>query len=344
MVNTLLSDKIILVLGGTGSLGTEIVRRCLEGGARKVIAFSRDEIKHFMLRKRVTDPRLETVIGNIRDFKSVERVFVENKIDIIYHTAAMKHVAMCEDAPIEAVETNIIGTQNIIDLAREYRVSKMITVSTDKAAYPVNVLGASKFLGERLMLKANRVCHNDQVFSCVRFGNVAVSRGSVIPVWVDNILHHKPVQVTDYDVTRFIIGIPQAIGLVMKATQYAWGGEIFILKMRAFRLRDLVDVMVNRIAPRLGVNSADVKTDVTGLVEGEKLHEDLINGLEAARLYELNDMYVILEKDANMARYPGIKKASLKSYTSDTAPFMSPDELEQIIRDYIREMPAMGLG
>lgn len=344
MVKTFISDKVVLVFGGTGSLGSEIVRRCLEGEAKKIIAFSRDEMKHFMLRKRIPDPRLETVIGDIRDIKSIERIFNNTNVDIIYHAAAMKHVAMCEVAPLQAVETNILGTQNIVDVAREHSVSKIVNISTDKAAYPVNVLGATKFLAERLMLNAARQCARDQVFSCVRFGNVAASRGSVIPVWIDNLMHHKPLQVTDCGVTRFIIEIPQAIGLVMRATEYAWGGEIFILKMKAFRLADMLEVMMNRIAPRFNIRPSDIRIEATGLVEGEKLHEDLVNSIEAAHLYELNDMFVILKDGVDLAKYPGIKKAGLKSYTSDAAPLISKDELEQIIRDYIRDLPSAGLG
>lgn len=344
MVKTFISDKVVLVFGGTGSLGSEIVRRCLDGGAKKVIAFSRDEMKHFMLRQRITDPRLATVIGDIRDFKSIERIFNNTNVDIIYHAAAMKHVAMCEVAPLQAVETNVLGTQNVVDIAIEHKVSRVVTISTDKAAYPVNVLGATKFLAERLMLNASRQCGPAQVFSCVRFGNVAASRGSVITVWVDNLMRHKPLMITDCAVTRFIIEIPQAIGLVMRAAEYATGGEIFILKMKAFRLADMLEVMMNRIAPRFNVRPSDIQIEANGLVDGEKMHEDLINGIEAAHLYELNDMFVILRDEANLAKYPGIRKASLKSYTSDAAPLISKDELEQIIRDYIRDLPSAGLG
>lgn len=130
----------------------------------------------------------------------------------------------------------------------------------------------------------------------------------------------------------------------MRATEFASGGEIFILKMKSFRLSEMLEVMINRIAPRLSIKPTDVKIEATGLVEGEKLHEDLINGIEAARLYELNDMFVILKDGADLSKYPGIKKASLKSYTSDAAPLTSKDELEQIIRDYIRDLPSAGLG
>jgi FlaA1/EpsC-like NDP-sugar epimerase len=251
---------------------------------------------------------------------------------------------MCEVAPLQAVETNILGTQNIVDVAREHNVSKIVNISTDKAAYPVNVLGATKFLAERLMLNAARQSQKDQAFACVRFGNVAASRGSVIPVWIDNLLHGKPLQVTDCGVTRFIIAIPQAIGLVMRATEYARGGEIFILKMKAFRLSDMLEVMLNRIAPRLSIKPSDVRIEATGLVEGEKLHEDLVNGLEAAHLYELNDMFVILKDGVDLTKYPGVRPAGLKSYTSDSAPLISKDELEQIMRDYIRDLPSAGLG
>jgi UDP-N-acetylglucosamine 4,6-dehydratase/5-epimerase len=342
--NDCIAERTVLVFGGTGSLGSEIVRRCLDRGARRVIAFSRDEVKHFILRKRINDPRLETVIGDIRDLRSIERVFYHAKVDVIYHAAAMKHVTMCEREPIQAMETNVKGTQNIIDAAREHGVPTVITISTDKAAYPVNVLGASKFVAERLMFKAAQESAPAQTFACVRFGNVAVSRGSVIPVWIDNLLHAKPLQVTDCSVTRFIMDIPQAIGLVMQATEYARSGEIFILKMKAFRLSDMIEVMLNRIAPRLSIRPDDVRIEATGLIQGEKLHEDMINGLEAAHLYEMNDLYVILPDSADLRQYPGLRKSGLKSYTSDATPLISQDELEQIIRDYIRELPRSGLG
>ncbi len=341
-MENVLTDKTVLVTGGTGSMGTEIVRNALGQGARKVIVFSRDEIKHFMLRRRIQDSRLETVIGDVRDFRNLESVFISSKIDVIFHAAAMKHVVMCEDAPLQAVETNVTGTQNVVDLALKYGVPKVVAISTDKAAYPVNVLGATKLIAERIALNANQSAATGQAFSCVRYGNVAISRGSVIPVFIDCLLHHKPLQVTDYEVTRFAMDISEAIKLVLEAARNARGGEVFILDMRAFRLGDVVEVIVERIAPKLGISSKKVEIIKTGLMRGEKLDEDLVNDIEAQHLYRLGDMYVILEEEAVKARYPRIRKARLSEYTSRSVPFISKDELEKLILEYLKDYLILG--
>ena len=323
-----LKGKTVLVTGGTGSIGSEIVKQILDYETNKVVIFSRDEIKHFSIKKRILDERLETVVGDVRDYRSVQRVFEEFDFDLIYHAAAMKHVVICEDFPIESAKTNIFGTQNVVDLAIKYGVPKLITISTDKSTYPVNVMGATKFIAERITLNAN--------FSCVRFGNVANSRGSVIPVFVDNLLNRKPISITDPNVTRFIIGIPDAVKLVLKATEHANGGEIFILKMKAFRLRDLLDVILDRIAPRLGMSKEDIKVDITGLISGEKVHEDLINSTEYNRIYELDDLYVILRNDEDASKYQNIKKADLYEYTSKDVELITKDELEEIVMKYLK--------
>lgn len=332
---SILKDKSILVTGGTGSMGKEIVRSCLVNGARKVIVFSRDEIKHFILKMEMQDERLVDVIGDTREIYSVEKVFVNNEIDIIFHAAAMKHVVMCEDHIRHAVETNILGTQNVVDMAKKYRVPRMITISTDKAANPVNVMGASKFIAERVTLNAQRSCVKDQTFACVRFGNVAVSRGSVVPVYVNNLVHHKPILVTDYDVTRFMMEIPQAVSLVNNALEHAHGGEIFVLKMKAFRLGDMVDVILDKIAPRLNIKREEIAIKTTGLVRGEKLHENLINETELSKIYQLEDMYVILKDDSDLSRYSGISKVDLSNYASNNVPLINKNELERMIMEYL---------
>ena len=338
-MNHVLAGKIVLVTGGTGSIGSEIVRQSLEREARKVVVFSRDEIKHFMMRKELSDERLETIVGDVRVLRSLEQVFDRYDIDIIYHAAAMKHVVMCEDFPLETVKTNILGTQNVVDLATKYNIHKMIIISTDKAAYPVNVMGASKFIAERITLNANRMCRSDQAFSCVRFGNVANSRGSVIPVYIANLLNHKPLQVTDPEVTRFIMKISDAVKLVIEATEYAQGGEIFVLKMKAFKLRDLVDVMLNRVGPKLNISKDDIKVSITGLATGEKLHEDLINDTESSRLYELIDMYIILPDNESCIKYPTISKASLLRYSSSDVELISKEEIEGVVIRCLKELP-----
>lgn len=334
-MSNMLAGKVILVTGGTGSIGSEIVKQALEQAASKVIVFSRDEIKHFMIRREISDDRLQTVVGDIRDSRTVGQVFARFDIDILYHAAAMKHVVMCEDFPLESVQTNILGTQNIVDLALKHLVSKVITISTDKAAYPANVMGASKFIAERITLNANKMSRGKQSFSCVRFGNVASSRGSVIPVYVEDLLNHNLLQVTDPEVTRFIMEIPDAVRLVRAATEYAQGGEIFILKMKAFKLGDLVDVMIERIAPRLNVSKNDIRVNISGLVMGEKLHEDLINDTESSRLYELEDMYVLLPDSEASNKYPSIRKPRLSRYASSDVELISKDEIEQIVVKYL---------
>jgi FlaA1/EpsC-like NDP-sugar epimerase len=230
-MNNELDGKAVLVTGGAGSIGSSIVEQLLEFRVGKVIILSRDEIKHFLLKSRIPDPRLETVVCDVRDYHGLERIFNRYHIDMIFHAAAMKHVVVSEHFPIECARTNIIGTQNLVDLAVKFRIPKLITISTDKATSPSSVMGATKFIAEKVTLNAN--------YSCVRFGNVANSRGSVIPVLIDNLVLGKPITITDTRVTRFIMGIPDAVKLVIQASQHARGGEIFILKMKAFRLGDL---------------------------------------------------------------------------------------------------------
>ncbi len=335
-MKNVLAGKTVLVTGGTGTIGSEIVSQALAQGASKVVVFSRDEIKHFLMKKRTSDDRLQTIVGDVRDLRSAEQIFSRLNIDIICHAAAMKHVVICEDFPLEAVATNIVGTQNIVDLAIKHGVSKMITISTDKAAYPVNVMGATKFIAERITLNANKISKANQAFFCVRFGNVASSRGSVIPVYIDDLLNQRPLQVTDPEVTRFVMEIPDAVKLIINATEYAQGGETFILKMKAFKLGDLVDVILNRIAPRLSIRKEDIEVKVIGLVPGEKLHEDLINDAESTRIYELDDMYVVLPDDESYAQRPAMRKVSLPRYASGDVELISREEIEGIVMKYLK--------
>jgi UDP-N-acetylglucosamine 4,6-dehydratase/5-epimerase len=335
-MSEVLSGKTVLVTGGTGSIGSGIVRELLARNVKRVIVFSRDEIKHFMMKRRILDERLETIVGDVRDLKSAEQPF-RHKIDLVYHAAAMKHVVMCEEFPEETVKTNVLGTKNIVDLVLKYGVPEMITISTDKAAYPTNVMGAAKFIAERLTLNGNELSNYTQRFSCVRFGNVANSRGSVIPVYIDNLIHCNPLEVTDVKVTRFIMEITDAVALIIKATEITRGGEIFIFKMKAFRLGDLVDVITKRIAPKLNIDPQTVRIEKSNLFLGEKLHEDLINNTELSRLTELDDMLIISNRDKASNVREGFPLKDIGRYCSSGAPSISNDELERIILNYLTE-------
>lgn len=324
-----LKGKIVLITGGTGSIGGEIAKQILNFDVGKVILFARDGEKDFLRKKKIQDERVKIIVGDIRDREVIYKIFKKSKIDIIYHTAGMKYVPLCEDFPTEAVEINFFGTKNIIDIAQEFKVKKLITISTDKAAHPVSVMGATKLIAERITLNAN--------YSCVRLGNVANSHGSVIPVLIHNLLHKKPLTITDPDVTRFIMEIPDAVKSLLEITTWIRGGEIFILKMKAFRLGDLLDVIIERIAPRLGIAREDITVNVIGLAKGEKKHEILINEIELGRVYEMEGMYVVLPKTSDALAYQHIKKIDIAHYSSQHTAFISPDEIEEIVNTYLKD-------
>ena len=323
-------DKTILVTGGTGSIGSEIVKQLLRKNISRVIVYSNEEIPNFLMSQSIRDKRLEVILGDVRDFQHLNNIFSKFNIDYIYHAAALKHVVMCEKSPIEPVKTNILGTQNLLDLAVEYDVSKTVFISTDKAVYPTNVMGATKFIAERLVLNANDYAKKGQAFSCIRFGNVANSRGSVIPVLVDNMVNGLPFQITDRNVTRFTMEIEDAVNLILKATQLMDGGEIFVLKMRAYRLGDLVDAFI-RVSRTLNYNNIIVE-DV-GLYPGEKLHEELANSLELNNIYDCENMYVILPQEKIPKK--GYNKIVLKEYSSKTTDIMEGYELDALILEYL---------
>jgi len=300
--------------------------------------FDRDGIKQFHLKRIMDDDRLITIVGDVRDKESLLRVFDAFNIEVVYHAAAMKHVVVCESAPIEAVKTNILGTQNLMDLCIKYGVDKTITISTDKAVNPVNVMGATKLIAEKITLNADLLAKNDQVFSCVRFGNVANSRGSVIPVMVDDLLRKKTIRVTDPEVTRFIMSIQDSVSLVLKASGHAVGGEIFVLKMKSFRLKELVDIMVNEVVPSLNIKRDDVDVEIIGLMPGEKPHEELIGSSELKNVYELDDMYVILPEYRDINKYLGIRKADQIVCSSHDTEKIKLNRLRKFVDGYVQSL------
>jgi UDP-N-acetylglucosamine 4,6-dehydratase len=273
----------VLVTGGTGSFGRLFVQRILRRKPRKVIVFSRDELKQHEMWRELPDDRewpLRYFIGDVRDADRLHRAF--HDVDVVIHAAALKQVPACEYNPIEAMNTNVLGARNVIEAAIDQGVKRVIALSTDKAVGPVNVYGATKLVAEKLFVQGNSYVGTGQTrFSCVRYGNVVGSRGSVIPVFKQQ-KAAGTLTVTDPRMTRFWITIEQGVDFVTRCAEQMQGGEVFIPKLPSMRLMDLA----NAIAPGCQV-------DVTGIRPGEKLHELLVSEDEARNTLEFDDMYVV---------------------------------------------------
>ncbi len=296
----MLTDKTILITGGTGSLGKVLVRRLLSGEMgtpKKITVFSRDEAKqHFMRmeylnRTTATDEviynnfrrMLEFRIGDVRGFHSISRAL--RGVDIVFNTAALKQVPSCEYFPYEAVLTNIIGPENIVRAIQEQNlpIDTVVGISTDKACKPVNVMGMTKAIQERVFIKANLDCPGTR-FICVRYGNVLASRGSVIPLFHDQILNGGPVTITTADMTRFLLSLDQAVDTIFEAVRRAHRGETYIPRVPSAKVTDIAAALIG---------DRPIKTTITGIRPGEKIHEILVSEEEAHRTIPRGDYYVI---------------------------------------------------
>jgi len=289
------AGRRVLVTGGTGSIGSAIVDALLAQGPSVVRVLSRDDTKQFELAQRHrTDPALRMLIGDVRSRERLQRAM--SGVEVVFHAAAMKHVSACEFNPFEATETNVRGTQNVVEAAIDTNVAKVLTISTDKAVDPSNVMGATKLLAERLMSAAETYKGPVQThFASVRFGNVIGSRGSLVPLIRGQVARGGPVTITDPERTRYLMPIGEAVRLCFVAVERMTGGEVFILKMPRVRTGDLVEVLVEAYAPQFGYRPDEIATEVIGARAGEKHHEVLLTGAEALSAEELDDMYVVSE-------------------------------------------------
>ena len=313
--------KVILVTGGAGSIGSEIVKTLLRHDPHAIRVFDNNETGLFDLEQSLQSDKIRVFLGDIRDKERLKRAF-EN-VDIIFHAAALKHVPLCEYNPFEAIKTNAVGTQRLIEAAMDEDVEKVITISTDKAVNPVNVMGATKLLAERLTISANFYKGFKKIVcSCVRFGNVIDTRGSVVPLFKKQIQNGGFITITDPEMTRFMMKIPKAVELVLKAAEMAVGGEIFIFKMDAVRMRDLAEVMIEELAQRYGYDPGEMRIDIIGKRAGEKVYEELMTPDEAERAYENEEMFVVLPQEMDMVaklsyHLPNrFKKTQKKDYAS----------------------------
>ena len=322
-------DKVLLVTGGAGSIGSEITKKILEYNPSVIRVLDNNETALFELEEELNSDKLRVFYGDVRDKDRLKRAF--DNVDIIFHAGALKHVPLCEFNPFDAVKTNIIGTQNVLDVALDRDVEKVIFVSTDKAVNPINVMGATKLLAERLTISANHYTGDKEtVFSCVRFGNVLNSRGSVIPVFKNQIKNGGPVKITDKDMTRFIMGIPEAVELILKAGQKADGGEIFILKMPATNIMDLAEVMIENLANIYNHNPEEIGIEIIGKRVGEKMYEELMTADES--LYAIDDGELFILNSNNQ-----VNLNNTMEYNSDYVDKLSKDEISRIINDTLFE-------
>jgi len=324
--------KTVLVTGGTGSIGGQVVRQVLSLNPAAVRVYSRSEEKQFFMQRDLSDhANLRFLIGDVRDDKRVQMAM--RGVDIVIHAAAMKHVPASEYNPFEAIKTNILGTQNVIEAALENDVERVVLISTDKAVNPVNTMGATKLLAEKLVLGANRYRGPRQtIFAVVRFGNVLGSSGSVVPLFADQIKSDENVTLTDPQMTRFIMSIPEAVRLTLRACAMARHGDTFVLKMPAVRVQDIAVSLVEDYRAHGHQYSGSIV--VTGAREGERLHEQLMTNEEVTRVLEDDVMYVIPPENYDPVKYQNdYSLAHLESYSSETAGFLSVSDFQKIASD-----------
>jgi FlaA1/EpsC-like NDP-sugar epimerase len=331
----------VLVTGGSGTIGSRLVARLVAGGADVVRVFGRDETKQFYQRQLYRDQRhVRFLIGDVRDAGRLHRA-VEG-IDVVFHCAALKHVESGEYNPFEATQTNVVGTQNVIDACLAADVRTMILTSSDKAANPSSVMGASKLLAEKLVTAAtNYRGSRATTFASVRFGNVLGSRGSVVELFAGQIAAGGPVTVTDPEMTRFVMTPERAVDLALEAADIARGGEVFVFKMPVARLGDLVDAAIAVYAPRFGRHAADIGRQTIPTRPGEKAYEELMTADESTRARDIGDMYAVLPAidplvEAHDA-YLDAPAASVGAYRSEHAVPMAADEVRRLLEEVAGE-------
>jgi len=318
----------LLITGGTGSFGNAVLRKYLKTDIKEIRIFSRDEKKQDDMRHLYKDPRVKYYIGDVRDIESVRSAI--KGVDYIFHAAALKQVPSCEFYPVEAVKTNVLGADNVLTAAIEEGVKRVIVLSTDKAVYPINAMGMSKALMEKVMIAKSRELDNGkQVFCGTRYGNVMASRGSVIPLFIEQIMQGKPITITDPEMTRFLLHLDEAVELVEYAFEHGKNGDIFVKKAPASTLADLATALKELL-------HADNEVKIIGTRHGEKLYETLVNREEMAKAEDMGGYFRIPAdtRDLNYEKYftNGDKKVSdVQEYTSHNTRRLSVEETKQLL-------------
>lgn len=323
-------NSILLITGGTGSFGNAVLRRFINDDRFKEIRiFSRDEKKQDDMRHSIQNPKVKFYIGDVRDKRSVDGAMVG--VDYVFHAAALKQVPSCEFFPMQAVRTNVIGTENVLDSAVEHGVKNVVVLSTDKAAYPINAMGISKAMMEKVAIAKGRQLGNNgnTTICCTRYGNVMASRGSVIPLWIEQIKQGNPITVTDPNMTRFMMTLDDAVDLVLYAFENGKNGDLFVQKAPAATLEVLAAALKN-------LYNSDVPVKTIGTRHGEKLYETLVTREEMSKHIDLQDYYRIPadNRDLNYDKYfvEGKEEIALiEDYHSHNTKRLSVKEMTQLL-------------
>ncbi len=294
----MLQNKVLLITGGTGSFGNAVLKRFLNTDIKEIRIFSRDEKKQDDMRHQIQNPKVKFYIGDVRDKRSVDVAMSE--VDYVFHAAALKQVPSCEFFPMQAVHTNVLGTDNVLDSAIQHKVKNVVVLSTDKACYPINAMGISKAMMEKVAIAKGRSLgeNSSTTICCTRYGNVMASRGSVIPLWVEQIKSGRDITITDPNMTRFMMTLEDAVDLVLFAFEHGKNGDLFVQKAPAATLEVLSRSLID-------LYNSHVKIRVIGTRHGEKLYESLVTREEMAKAEDVDNYYRIPcdERDLNYNKY-----------------------------------------
>lgn len=342
MSNDIFDNRVLMITGGTGSFGNAVLKRFLDTGIKEIRIFSRDEKKQDDMRHLYNNDKIKYYIGDVRDVTSVRNAI--HGVDYIFHAAALKQVPSCEFFPVEAVKTNVLGTDNVLTAAIEAGVKKVICLSTDKAAYPVNAMGTSKAMMEKVFVAKSRAA-GDTVICGTRYGNVMCSRGSVIPLFIDQLREGKPLTVTEPSMTRFIMSLEEAVELVIYAFENANPGDIMVQKAPACT----IEVLAQAVKELFG--RADAPTRIIGIRHGEKMYETLLTNEECARAVDEGDFYRVPcdSRDLNYDKYfskGDQKRTELSEFNSNNTRILDVEQVkEKLLKlSYIHEeLKAFGL-
>ncbi len=324
-----MSDKKLLITGGTGSFGSTYLNKAIKSNRfSEIIVFSRDEKKQDDLRNKLNSEKIKFYLGDVRDIDAVNNVV--KKVDFIFHAAALKQVPSCEFFPLEAVKTNVLGTNNVLNAAENYKVKKVVILSTDKAAYPINAMGMSKALMEKVMIAKSRTLNNSNTIFCgTRYGNVMGSRGSVIPLFINQIKSNKEITITNPNMTRFMMSLDNAVDLVDFAFRKGNQGDLLIQKAPASTIKTLAEAIID-------IFQSKSKIKTIGIRHGEKMHETLVTREEMMKADDLGNYYRV-KADSRSLNYDKYfskgekKKKNLQEYNSSNTTILSKDKLIKVL-------------